>query len=281
MTDTAPFPRAFVIGWPIAHSRSPLIHGHWLSIHGLPGSYEKIAVPPETVDDFLRRLPESGFVGGNVTVPHKDAAFRIATETDAVARATGAVNTLWIDGGRICGANTDGPGFLANLDGSAAGWDRRGGTAVVLGAGGAASAVAWGLASRGLAVRLVNRTLPRAEALAARLGSAVTAHSWGETERLLADARLLVNTTSLGMVGKDPLDLDLAGLPADALVTDIVYVPLETPLLAAARARGLATVDGLGMLLHQAVPGFERWFGVRPSVGPALRDLVLADMGVT
>ncbi len=280
MTDPASPPRAFVVGWPIAHSRSPLIHGHWLETRRLAGSYEKIAVPPEAIEDFLARLPVSGFVGGNVTVPHKEAAFRIVAETDAVARATGAVNTLWIDGGRICGANTDGPGFLANLDASAEGWDRSGGTAVVLGAGGAASAVAWGLASRGFAVRLVNRTLARAVALAARLGRSVTAHPWSEVERLLAEARLLVNTTSLGMVGKDPLDLDLAPLSADALVTDIVYVPLETPLLAAARARGLATVDGLGMLLHQAVPGFERWFGVRPEVTPELRDLILADMGV-
>lgn len=273
-------PRAFVVGWPIAHSRSPLIHGHWLALHDLPGSYERVAVPPEEIDGFLAGLPASGFVGGNVTVPHKEAAFRIVAETDPVARATGAVNTLWIDGGRLCGANTDGPGFLANLDASAEGWDRCGGTAVVLGAGGAASAVAWGLAARGLTVRLVNRTLARAEVLAARLGPAVSAHPWSDLDRLLSGARLLVNTTSLGMVDKDPLDLDLTALPADALVADIVYVPLITPLLARARDRGLATVDGLGMLLHQAVPGFERWFGVRPTVTPELRRLILADMGV-
>ncbi|TBW35797.1 shikimate dehydrogenase [Siculibacillus lacustris] len=271
-------PRAFVIGWPIAHSRSPLIHGHWLAEHGLAGSYERIAVAPDSIDAFLRDLPTSGFVGGNVTVPHKEAAFRIAAERDAVATATGAVNTLWIDGGRLCGGNTDGPGFLANLDAESPGWDRSPGPVVVLGAGGAASAVAWGLAARGFAVRLVNRTAARAEALAARLGSGVAAHPWADLPKLLSEARLLVNTTSLGMVGKEPLDLDLAPLPRDALVTDIVYVPLETPLLAAARARGLATVDGLGMLLHQAVPGFERWFGVRPAVTPALRAVILADM---
>ena len=274
-------PRAFVVGWPIGQSRSPLIHGHWLRAHGLAGSYERIAIPPEEIETFLGKLPSLGFVGGNVTVPHKEAAFRLAAERDAVAEATGAVNTLWIDGGKHFGANTDAPGFLANLDDRSAGWDRDPGVAVVLGAGGAASAVAWGLKARGFAVRLVNRTLARAETLAARLGAGVTAHGWDEVAKLLPDAGLLVNTTSLGMTGKDDLTLDLAPLRAGTLVTDIVYVPLETPLLAAARARGLPTVDGLGMLLHQAVPGFERWFGVRPSVTPELRRLILADLGVS
>lgn len=274
-------PRAFVVGWPIGQSRSPLIHGHWLRAHGLAGSYERIAIPPEEIETFLGKLPSLGFVGGNVTVPHKEAAFRLAAERDAVAEATGAVNTLWIDGGKLCGANTDAPGFLANLDDRSAGWDRDPGVTVVLGAGGAASAVAWGLKARGFAVRLVNRTLARAETLAARLGAGVSAHGWDEVAKLLPDAGLLVNTTSLGMTGKDDLTLDLAPLRAGTLVTDIVYVPLETPLLAAARARGLPTVDGLGMLLHQAVPGFERWFGVRPSVTPELRRLILADLGVS
>ena len=260
---TAPAPRAFVVGWPIAQSRSPLIHGHWLKTHGLAGSYEKVAVPPDAIEAFLGDLAGAGFVGGNVTVPHKEVAFRIAAEKDAVALATGAVNTLWIDGGKLCGANTDAPGFLANLDDRAAGWDRDPGPAVVLGAGGAASAVAWGLKARGFAVRLVNRTLARAETLAARLGAGVTAHGWDEVPRLLAEARLLVNTTSLGMTGKDDLTIDLAPLAEGTLVTDIVYVPLVTPLLAAARVRDLPVVDGLGMLLHQAVPGFERWFGVQ------------------
>jgi len=283
-------PRAFVVGWPIAQSRSPKIHGHWLATHGLLGTYEAVAVPPDEIESFLRSLTESDgaesngseltWVGGNVTVPHKEVAFRIASERDAVAEATGAVNTLWIDGGKLCGANTDAPGFLANLDDRAGGWDRDPGTAVVLGAGGAASAVAWGLKSRGFDVRLVNRTVARAEALAARLGRGVSAYGWDEVPRLLADAGLLVNTTSLGMSGKGDLAIDLAPLGEDALVTDIVYVPLETPLLAAARARGLRTVDGLGMLLHQAVPGFERWFGVRPTVTPELRRLILADLGV-
>ncbi len=276
----APAPKAFVIGWPIAQSRSPMIHGHWLATLGLEGSYEKIAVPPDEVENFLGNLPASGFVGGNVTVPHKEIAYRIASEKDAVAEATGAVNTLWIDGGRICGANTDAPGFIANLDDRAPGWDARPGDAVVLGAGGAASAVAWGLKNRGFRVRLVNRTFARAEALAARLGGDVTAHGWNDVPKLLAQARILVNTTSLGMTGKDDMTIDLAPLADGTLVTDIVYVPLVTPLLAAAEARGLPIVDGLGMLLHQAVPGFERWFGRRPTVTPELRRLILADLGV-
>ncbi|MCE1235330.1 MAG: shikimate dehydrogenase [Hyphomicrobiales bacterium] len=273
-------PRAFVVGWPIAQSRSPLIHAHWLAEHGLAGSYERLAVPPDEIEAFLKNLPESGWVGGNVTVPHKETAFRLASERDAVAEATGAVNTLWIEEGKLCGGNTDAIGFLANLDDRAAGWDARPGDAVVLGAGGAASAAAWGLKTRGFRVRLVNRTLARAEALAARLGDDVSAHGWDVVRHLLRDARLLVNTTSLGMAGKDEMTLDLSPLPATALVSDVVYVPLETPFLAAARARGLATVDGLGMLLHQAVSGFERWFGVRPKVTPELRRLLLADLGV-
>lgn len=277
---SASAPKAFVIGWPIAQSRSPMIHGHWLATLGLEGAYEKIPVSPEDVENFLRNLPSSGYVGGNVTVPHKEIAYRIASERDAVAEATGAVNTLWIDGGRICGANTDAPGFVANLDDRAPGWDARPGDVVVLGAGGAASAVAWGLKNRGFGVRLVNRTVARAETLAARIGGDTTAHGWNEVPKLLADARILVNTTSLGMTGKDDMTIDLAPLAEGTLVTDIVYVPLVTPLLAAAKARGLPIVDGLGMLLHQAVPGFERWFGRRPTVTPELRRLILADLGV-
>lgn len=278
-TDTSHSPRALVIGWPISQSRSPLIHGHWLKTEGLAGSYERRAVPPEEIEAFLRGLPSSGLAGCNVTVPHKEVAFRIATEKDAVALATGAVNTLWIDGGKLCATNTDVHGFTANLDDRAAGWDARPGAAVVLGAGGAARAVVWGLLGRGFTVRLVNRTFARAEELATRFGPQVSAHHWDDLPRLLADARLLVNTTSLGMAGKGDLVVDLAALPVEAVVTDIVYVPLETPLLAAARARGLVAVDGLGMLLHQAVPGFEHWFGGHPKVTAELRDLVLADIG--
>ena len=276
--STSTGPRAFVIGWPISQSRSPLIHGHWLTVHGLAGSYERLAVPPEEVETFLRDLPNSGFVGGNVTVPHKEIAYRIASEKDEVATAMGAVNTLWIDGGRLCGTNTDAIGFIANLDDRAPGWDTGRGVAVVLGAGGAARAVVWGLIRCGLTVRVVNRTLARAEELAARFGAGTTAHGFDEIPRLLADASLLVNTTSLGMTGKGDLDIDLAPLRDSTLVTDIVYVPLVTPLLAAAAARDLPTVDGLGMLLHQAVGGFERWFGIRPTVTEELRALVLADI---
>ena len=276
--DTRSGPRAFVVGWPIAQSRSPLIHGHWLKVHGLAGSYERRAVPPEEIERFLADLPASGLAGGNVTVPHKEVAYRIASEKDDVATAMGAVNTLWIESGRLCGTNTDAVGFIANLDDRAPAWDADPGIAVVLGAGGAARAVVWGLIRRGFTVRLVNRTLARAEELAARFRAGTTAHGFADLPRLLPEARLLVNTTSLGMTGKGDLDIDLAPLRDDTLVTDIVYVPLVTPLLAAAEARGLRTVDGLGMLLHQAVGGFERWFGVRPTVTDELRNLILADL---
>ncbi|MEJ1159707.1 shikimate dehydrogenase [Prosthecomicrobium sp. N25] len=270
--------RAAVIGWPIAHSRSPLIHGHWLRRYGIDGSYERIAVAPEDAPRFFAELPGSGLAGCNVTVPHKEAALAACARVEPAAEAIGAVNTLWIERGELCGTNTDAIGFLANLDDRAEGWDRDPGVAVVLGAGGAARAIAWGLIGRGFTVRLVNRTLARAEELARRFGSGTTAHGWPDLPGLLGDSRLLVNTTSLGMAGKGDLEIDLSPLPGDVLVTDAVYVPLETPLLAAARARGLRTVDGLGMLLHQAVPGFERWFGLRPTVTPELRDIILADI---
>jgi shikimate dehydrogenase len=279
MTTSAPETRrACVVGWPIAHSRSPLIHGHWLARHGIPGSYERVAVPPDEAPRFFADFARSGFVGGNVTVPHKEAALAACVRVEPAARAIGAVNTLWIEQGELCGTNTDAIGFLANLDESAKGWDRIPGPAVILGAGGAARAIAWGLIGRGFTVRLVNRTLSRAEDLALRFGSGTTAHGWDALPGLLPDCRLLVNTTSLGMSGKGDLAIDLTPLRGDAVVTDAVYVPLETPLLAAARARGLTVVDGLGMLLHQAVPGFERWFGVRPTVTPELRALILADI---
>jgi shikimate dehydrogenase len=278
---TESLPRAGVIGWPITQSRSPLIHGHWLALHGIAGRYDRIPVAPEAIETFLADLGAHGLVGCNVTVPHKEAAFRAASETDAAATAIGAVNTLWLDGGRLIGGNTDAIGFLANLDQRAPGWDREPGPAVVLGAGGAARAVIHALIARGFRVAIINRTRARAEELVRRFGSDSTAHGWEDLPRVLADARLLVNTTSLGMAGKDDGVFDLTGLSTEALVTDIVYVPLVTPLLAAAKARGNPTVDGLGMLLHQAVPGFERWFGVRPVVTEALRDLILADLGVT
>ncbi|WP_457108504.1 shikimate dehydrogenase [Methylobacterium sp. P5_C11] len=278
----APIARAFVVGHPIAHSRSPLIHGHWLAEHGLAGSYERLDVAPEAFPDFVRGLPASGYRGGNVTIPHKEAAFALADTLTPRAEKIGAVNTLVVEpDGRIRGDNTDAPGFCAHLDQSLGeAWPARaGGTAVVLGAGGAARAVVVGLAERGMARILVaNRTLSRAEAVAALAPGIGTALAWDALPAALREAGLLVNTTSLGMKGQPPLDLDLAPLPAEAAVADIVYAPLETALLAAARRRGLAAVDGLGMLLHQAVPGFEAWFGLRPTVTPALRDRIVADL---
>jgi len=273
-------PRAFVVGHPIAHSRSPLIHGHWLAVHGIPGSYERLDVPPAAFPDFVRGLPDSGFQGGNVTIPHKEAAFALADTLTPRARAIGAVNTLVVGpDGRIRGDNTDAPGFCAHLDRSlGADWPVRG-EAVILGAGGAARAIVVGLAERGVSrIRVANRTKARAEAVAALAPGVAEPLAWADLPAAMARAGLLVNTTSLGMKGQLPLALDLAPLPAGAAVADIVYAPLETDLLAAARARGLAAVDGLGMLLHQAVPGFEAWFGVRPEVTPALRDVIVADL---
>jgi shikimate dehydrogenase len=269
--------KACVIGHPIAHSRSPLIHGFWLRKHGLQGSYECVDLAPVDLPEFLERLPFA-FRGCNVTVPHKEAVFR-RVEADETAQAVEAVNTVWIENGRLRGTNTDIYGFLANLDAGAPGWDSLPPRAVVLGAGGAARGIAYGLLQRGAeSVAVVNRTAARALAIAHALGDSVSAHEWDELDVLLHECSLLVNATSLGMAGQPPLVVDLAPLRPDTVVTDIVYVPLETPLLAAARQQGNRTVDGLGMLLHQAVPGFETWFGVRPEVTEELRRLVVADI---
>ena len=271
-------PRAFVIGHPIGHSRSPLIHGYWLQRFGLAGSYEKIAVVPTDLDAFVRAMRETGFVGGNVTVPHKGAVMALAEDVDDAARAIGAANTLWFAGGRLMAGNTDVIGFLASLDVETPGWDERPGRAVVLGAGGAARGVVFGLLQRGFAVDVVNRSRDKAEALRHDFGPRVTVCDQPGLGSRLADADLLVNTTSLGMKGQPRLDFDCRALKPSALVCDIVYVPLETELLRDARSRGHRTVGGLGMLLHQAVPGFERWFGVRPEVTPALRAIIEADV---
>jgi shikimate dehydrogenase len=269
-------PTACVIGWPVAHSRSPAIHRFWLKELDIAGDYVPVPVVPEEIAAFLRSFVASGYVGGNVTVPHKEAAFAAVSAMDAEARAIGAVNTLWIDDGKPIGSNTDSFGFLANLDEAVENWDKNPRGAVVLGAGGAARAVVFALIERGFApVHLVNRTLERAELLAARFGKAVRPAGWESADQLLREANLLVNTTTLGMKGNPSPELDLGALPDDAVVMDLVYVPLATPLLAAAKARGLRTANGLGMLLHQAVPGFERWFGTRPSVSPALRAAIL------
>jgi shikimate dehydrogenase len=272
-------PLACVVGWPVKHSRSPVIHRFWLRELGIAGDYVVQPVEPDRAPAFFAGFAERGFVGANVTAPHKEVAFAAVAGMEPAARAIGAVNTLWLEGTRLLGTNTDGFGFLANLDPEAPGWDREPGAAVVLGAGGAARAVLWALANRGFApIHLVNRTRARADALAGQFGKAVRPADWETLPMLLPAARLLVNTTSLGMQGQPPLGVDLTPLPAECRVTDLVYVPLETPLLAAARARGLMSVDGLGMLLHQAAPGFERWFGGRPTVTGALRAAVLQSM---
>ena len=270
--------KAFVTGHPIKHSRSPKIHGHWLAKHDIDGSYEAIDVAPQDFAEFIAALRANGFRGGNVTIPHKEAAFALVHRRDQAAEEIGAVNTLWFEDGLLWGGNTDGHGFAANLDDYAPGWANTG-PAVVLGAGGASRAVIQALKQRGVGdIRIVNRTLARAQELRDRFGAGVSAHGTAETHELLADAGLLVNTTALGMVGNEGLSADPALLPDHAVVTDLVYVPLETPLLAAARARGLKTVDGLGMLLNQAVPGFEHWFGIRPQVTAELRALIVADL---
>ena len=276
--------KAFVVGHPIKHSRSPLIHGYWLKTHGIAGSYERIDVAPVNFENFLKSFHEQGFAGGNVTIPHKEAAFAgVARRTERAERLK-AVNTLWIENGVLRGDNTDVLGFMANLDQSlGTGWEQAVDTALVLGAGGAARGIVAGLQDRPLKrIVIANRTVSKAEELVRDLErySTVTleALAWDELDRVLAGSQLIVNTTSLGMAGQPPLLIDLAKAPGNAVVADIVYVPLKTPLLAAAEAHGLRIVDGLGMLLHQAVPGFERWFGVRPEVTPDLRALIVADI---
>lgn len=272
-------PRACVVGWPIKHSRSPLIHGYWLKTLGVSGSYDRVAVTAEAFPAFLKTIGSDGLRGANVTVPHKEAAYALCEWRSEAAQAIGAVNTLWWDGHRLCGDNTDAFGFAANLDDEARGWRADGGTAIVLGAGGAARAVIYALLGAGMRRILVaNRSPERTLALAEAFGSAVVALPWEAAPEQFEGADMLVNTTSLGMEGQPPLLLDLSRLRRTAVVADIVYTPLTTPLLAAAREQGLQTVGGLGMLLHQAAAGFERWFGVRPTVTPELRALVEADV---
>ncbi len=260
-------PRCFVLGHPVAHSRSPLIHGSWLTEHGLAGSYERVDVAPADLPAFVARLRAGEFTGGNVTVPHKEAMLALVDHATDAARAIGAVNTVWREGDRICGDNTDVSGFLAHLDATAPGWDGRVGTALV------------GLKGRGIGrIILVNRSHARADELAAALGGSVEAADWTRRDALVGDADLVINTTALGMHGQPPLEIDLAHLRPGTIVDDIVYVPLQTPLLIEATRRGGIPVDGLGMLLHQAVPGFARWFGVTPTVTPALRARLEADI---
>ncbi|MEE8535448.1 MAG: shikimate dehydrogenase [Kiloniellales bacterium] len=267
---------AGVVGWPVEHSLSPRLHGYWLEHYGIDGAYVPLAVRPEAFARALRGLADLGFQGVNVTLPHKEAALEACDEVDGPAQRIGAVNTVTLAGGRLVGSNSDAFGFMENLRQALPGWAATAAPAVVLGAGGAARAVAAALLEAGAPeIRLTNRTAARAEALAAALGGPLRVIPWEHRAAALEGAGLLVNATTLGMHGQAMLDIDLARLPPGAPVTDIVYVPLETPLLAAARARGNPAVDGLGMLLHQARPGFEAWFGVRPEVTAAQRAFVL------
>ena len=267
---------AGILGWPVGHSKSPRLHGYWLERHGIDGAYVPLPVRPEAFASALRALGDLGFRGVSLTVPHKVAALEVCDRLDAAAERIGAVNTVIFAEGRIEGRNTDAPGFLESLRQGAPEWRAAAGPAVVLGAGGAARAVVFALLEAGLAeIRLSNRTAARAEGLARDFGTRVTAVPWEARAEALAGAGLLVNTTSLGMTGQAGLDLALERLPESALVTDIVYAPLETDLLRRAQARGHKTVDGLGMLLHQGRPAFEAWFGVKPEVTPELRAFVL------
>lgn len=271
--------RAFVIGHPIAHSRSPLIHGTWLDAYGLDGTYEAIDVEPGALPTFIDRLRAGEFVGGNVTIPLKEPVFALCDSVDPLATTIGAVNTLVATHGRIRGFNTDYMGFLDNLDHQAPGWSHGLEHAVVLGAGGASRAILVALRERGIGtIHLLNRSVDKAQALALALGPSVRPGALADFAALAPLSGLVVNTTSVGMHGSAFPELPLASLPKSALVTDIVYVPLETPLLKESRALGIRTVDGLGMLLHQAVPGFEAWFGVRPEVTPMLRARIEATL---
>jgi len=279
MTRTAAPARACIIGWPVGHSRSPLIHGYWLQRYGLAGSYTRREVQPGDVAAFLRGMREEGFVGCNVTIPHKEAAFAAADRTTTAARAMGAANTLWWEGDQLFADNTDGLGFMNHLRASAPRFEAGGRLVAVLGAGGAGRGIVHALLEAGAAeVRLFNRTRERAEAVARHFGARVRPCPWEERVERSRDVALLVNATSLGMHGQAPLVMPVAHLDPACIVYDLVYVPLATPLLAAARERGLLAVDGLGMLLHQAAPGFAKWFGVTPEVTDELRALVAADI---
>lgn len=281
MTGAGKPPAACVIGWPVEHSRSPLIHNWWLKRYGIAGEYRREAVPPQAFAAFVQKLGAHGYVGANVTVPHKQAALAVSQPDDR-AGAVGAANTLWLDHGVLRSTNTDVEGFLDNLDVCAPHWDRNLRQAVVLGGGGAARAAVYGLLLRG-AERIViaNRSPERADRLRQRFGERLQPVPWEQRDSLLATADLVVNATTLGMARQGDLVLDVGGLPSRAVVADLVYVPLATALLRAAAARGLRTADGLGMLLHQAVRGFALWFGKKPEITPDLRATVAADLALS
>lgn len=270
-----------IIGWPAKHSRSPKLHGYWIKRYNIDADYRTEERSPEEFSAFVRNLAAHGYVGANVTIPHKDAALALS-EPDDRARAVGAANTLWLDNGRLRSTNTDVEGFIEALDAAAPAWDERTESAVVLGAGGAGRAIVYGLIERGIStIHVVNRTLEKAQHFRDRFGATVHPAHWSVLPRLLEGSQLLVNATSLGMQGQPELTIDLSTLAPDAVVSDIVYVPLKTPLLIAAEQRGLATSNGLDMLLHQAVRGFELWFGVRPEVTTELFDMLSADIAKT
>ncbi|CAN7283713.1 shikimate dehydrogenase [Pararhizobium sp. LjRoot238] len=271
---------AFVTGYPVKHSRSPLIHSYWLKQLGLEGSYRAYEVASEDFPAFIASLRDgqSGFIGGNVTIPHKEMAFALADRPDALSSELGASNTLWVEDGLVHATNTDGHGFMANLDERAAGWDRCD-AAIVLGAGGASRAVIQAVRDRGVkTIHVVNRTQARAQELADRFGPAVHAQPMEALAEVMKDAGLFINTTSLGMDGSAAPEIDFTVMRPGSVVTDIVYVPLKTPILRQAEVQGFAIVDGLGMLLHQAAPGFEKWFGKRPQVDATLRQIIIDDM---
>src|SRR4051812_17930616 len=271
-------PRACIMGHPVAHSRSPMLHGYWLRTLGIDGSYEHADVAPEKFEAFFRGLKRNGFAGGNITIPHKEAAFRLVDRRERAADAIGAVNTVWYEGDTLIGGNTDWYGIVASLDDIHPGWDAAAGKVVMLGAGGSARASVFAFRERKFSIAIVNRTRERAERLAAQFGPRVSVHDFDALPELLAEADVLINNTSLGMAGKPPLEIDLRPLKTSAIVYDVVYVPLETPLLKAAKAAGHRTVDGLSMLLYQAVNGFSHWFGVTPRVTAEQRKILEDDI---
>lgn len=271
--------KACVIGWPISHSRSPMIHGYWLKQHGIDGSYIRQPVEPENLSSFVGNMGENGFAGCNVTLPHKESMYRLVKPADENVKRLQAVNTVYWNENQWHGTNTDGEGFINSLAAGSPGLHLRGNRVVLLGAGGASVAIINALLEQGVReIAITNRSIEKAEALAVRFGSAIKPHDWRLRNDILGDASLVVNTTSLGMTGQPPLDVDLAKLGAKAVVTDIVYSPMRTSLLRDAAARGNTVVEGLGMLLHQAVRGFELWFGVRPRVTAELYRLVARDI---
>lgn len=279
-------PKAFVTGYPIHHSRSPQIHRYWLDLYKIAGSYEPVETTPQDFPLFIHSLKERGFSGGNVTLPHKGQAYALAEKCDEVASHIGAVNTLWFEDGILHGSNTDAYGFACNLDDFAPDWEKE--TALVIGAGGASRAVLFALKERGYQqIILVNRTRARADDVAHHFGKGIVVADWQSVNDHIGRAELIINTTSLGMESHsqgqndnnpEPV-INFAAANPDVVVTDIVYIPLMTPFLKQAQKAGLKTVDGIGMLLHQAVPGFERWFGIKPQVTGALRSQILTSMG--